>query len=171
MASKSVGMFDDNRSGMRKGPPGSAPSALTPSPQDAPTDMPVGSPLDQFQLNLARALERSEFALARSIVSEAEENAQGPTPLTSIRPVDLTIAKARIAIARNDEGAARAILVTAIERHPKDQALRTLLAEVMLASGQATNVRPVLRHIGNDPASAEATHTDPIPPRTQGTST
>jgi predicted Zn-dependent protease len=107
-----------------------------------------------FELRIWSRIEAGDVAGARTLVAEAEaaraEGAEAAQPRSVI-----AAAKARIAFATGDEPAARAILVMAIEAEPAVPHLRTLLAEIMLASGRATDVRPVLQHLGQPPSDPE----------------
>ncbi|OAN80766.1 hypothetical protein A8B78_10305 [Jannaschia sp. EhC01] len=108
-----------------------------------------------FENALRAALDADRIADARTLVANAEavlfaHEAAEASPSDRMTQAQLAAAKARIAIATGDGAAARAILVQAIERNPKTPALRTLMTEVMMAEGRATDVRPVLQHLGND---------------------
>lgn len=112
-----------------------------------------------FDRDLVDALRTDQISKARTLVANAEailaahaatrdaREAQG----ADVSRADVAAAKAKIAMATGDSIAARAILVQAIEQAPDVSALRTLMAEVMLASGRATDVRPVLHHLGREP--------------------
>lgn len=119
----------------------------------AATDETV-SHLHPFESALTSALDASNIADARTLVANAEavlfgHKASDAAQTEPTTQAQLAAAKARIAIATGDGAAARAILVQAIERNPKTTALRALMTEVMMAEGRATDVRSVLRHIGN----------------------
>ncbi|UWQ94528.1 hypothetical protein K3728_12490 [Rhodobacteraceae bacterium M385] len=115
---------------------------------------------DSFDTELRDALRRQNIADARTLVANAEavlaaHNATPPQSGMVPTPAQLAAGKARIAMAVGDGAAARAILLLAIERSPKDDGLRTLMAEVMLADGRATDVRPVLKHLNGRSNGAE----------------
>ncbi|MBF9043780.1 hypothetical protein HKCCE4037_10605 [Rhodobacterales bacterium HKCCE4037] len=114
------------------------------------------------------ALATDDIRSARTLVAaeEARLREDGGTPSASAL-AEVSAAKARIAMASNDASAAHAILVTAIEAAPDDRALQVLMSEVMLASGRATDVRPVLSHLGKTPTQVLPGDHDPagIPPR------
>lgn len=110
------------------------------------------TPGKSFDSELRDALRSQNIADARTLVANAEAvlAAHSSTPPKAgmvLSPAQLAAAKARIAMAVGDGAAARAILLLAIERSPQDDALRTLMAEVMLADGRATDVRSVLKHL------------------------
>lgn len=130
-----------------------------------------------FEHALNAALEGNRIAEARTLVANAEAvlaahgtPASGRSERTSRS--QLAVAKARIAIATGDGAAARAILVRAIETNPKVPALRVLMTEVMMAAGRATEVRPVLQHLGNGPSVGRdpADGFTPPPPKLRDTS-
>lgn len=122
-----------------------------------------------FDCALRDALTSDSLSAARKLVADAEAvlaahggYLAGETSATPPSRADLASAKARIAVAVGDIGAAHAILVNAIEAHPDVAALRILMAEVMLATGRATDIRPVLHHLGRDPvASHDQAHLEP----------
>ena len=91
---------------------------------------------------LTNALAQFDFRKARTLVAEAATDESVETWET------IELGKARISLAAGDHIAAQAILVMAIEKVPTDQRLRTFLTEVMMAAGRATDVRPVLLHLG-----------------------
>lgn len=106
------------------------------------------------------ALSENHVGKARSLVAAAEavlaaqEQAASKASAVDISRIDVAAAKARIAVALGDSRAAHAILVQAIESCPDAPALRVLMAEIMLATGRATDIRPVLHHLGRPPASS-----------------
>ena len=105
-----------------------------------------------FVQTLNAALAEGDMRLARCIVSEEEALLySGDANATDITRSDIASAKARIALATGDGQAAHAILVSAIEAAPTHRSLRVLMTEAMLAMGRATDVRPVLQHIGERP--------------------
>lgn len=112
-----------------------------------------------FDAALRGALTDHRISDARTLVANAEAilAGHGATTATSLNRADLSAAKARIAIATGDSAAARAILVQAIEASPDAAALRSLMTEVMMATGRATDVRPVLQHLGNSQKDAAST--------------
>jgi thioredoxin-like negative regulator of GroEL len=102
-----------------------------------------------FQTAVEAALQIGDIQLARCLVAEEEARqieTVGATHATVT--ADIYAAKARIALATDDGLAAQAILLTAIEAAPKNRSLRVLMSEVMLATGRASDVRPVLQHVG-----------------------
>lgn len=108
-----------------------------------------------FDANLQHALRLKNLSAARSIVADAEAvlAAHDLTKAVEARSASMSKshlagAKARIAMSAGDPTAARAILVQAIERWPDVQPLRAMMTEVMLATGRARDVRPVLTHLG-----------------------
>ncbi|MEJ6389187.1 tetratricopeptide repeat protein [Gymnodinialimonas sp. 2307UL20-7] len=105
-----------------------------------------------FTENLTAALAENDIRRARTIVSEAEALLfSNDANAAEVTRTDIAAAKARIALATGDGPAAHAILVAAIEAAPTHRALRVLMTEAMLAMGRATDVRPVLQHIGKRP--------------------
>ena len=111
------------------------------------------------------ALRAENIRDARTLVSNAEAILAGHAPSQSPRMEpssrsQIAAAKARIAIATGDGAAARAILVQAIEADPNTKTLKTLMTEVMMADGRATDVRPVLKHLGNDARTEEVASDD-----------
>ncbi|WP_461425279.1 tetratricopeptide repeat protein [Gymnodinialimonas sp.] len=130
-----------------------------------------------FEDALRMALETDRIADARTLVANAEavlaaHGASDPASADRTTQAQLAAAKARIAMATNDGAAARAILVRAIEKNPKAPALRALMTEVMMAAGRATDVRPVLQHLGNDVEIGRDPSSDmmPNPPTRRDTS-
>lgn len=122
-----------------------------------------------FEYELRTAIEADRIADARTLVANAEAvlSAHGATEGASserMTQAQLAAAKARIAIATGDGAAARAILVRAIERNPKAPALKALMTEAMMAAGRASDVRPVLQHLGNSPAIGQDPSSDVVPP-------
>ncbi|WP_341861986.1 hypothetical protein [Gymnodinialimonas sp. 57CJ19] len=118
-----------------------------------------------FDNELRSALRSRNIAGARNLVANAEavlaaHNSSPPKAALVPSPAQLAAAKARIAMAVGDGAAARAILLLAIERSPKDDALRALLAEVMLADGRATDVRPVLNHLNGGTSGVDGAPKD-----------
>lgn len=114
--------------------------------------------ISAFDEDLQDALHSKDLGSARSIVADAEAvlAAHERATANEARPVlvpkpHLAGAKARIAMTAGDPTAARAILVQAIERWPDVPPLRAMMTEVMLASGRAKDVRPVLAHLGRQP--------------------
>lgn len=102
------------------------------------------------------ALQSENIRDARTLVANAEAVLFGHASGQAARPdaaprSQIAAAKARIAIATGDKAAAHAILVQAIEVDPQTSALRSLMTEVMMATGRASDVRPVLQHLGSDP--------------------
>ncbi len=127
---------------------------------------PTGDGRAAFDHALRAALNDGRIAAARSLVSDAEavlgvheasgrSGTSGGAVSVLSRP-DLALAKARIALATGDTVAAHAILVQAIETHPDAPALRALMTEAMLATGRATDIRPVLHHLGRKPTLPDA---------------
>lgn len=111
------------------------------------------SPAPTFDAELRDALAGDRISDARTLVANAEAvlTAHDASEASGekLTRADVAAAKARIAIATGDSAAARAILVQAIEAAPKVTMLRAMMTEVMLANGRATDVRPVLKHLGN----------------------
>lgn len=135
-------------------------------------DTPISDNL-VFEQALQCALAEHKIAAARTLVANAEAasliHGDAETSRTlSVAPASLVAAKARIALATGDHTAARAILVRGIEMTPTDAALKALMTEVFMANGRATDVRPVLKHLGNDAQeklmSSTSDHT-PVPKR------
>lgn len=117
-----------------------------------------------FETAMRTALHANKIGDARTLVANAEAvlmgHASAESPIAAhVTRVQLATAKARIAMALGDGMAARAILVKAIETDPDAASLRALMTEVMLAEGRATDVRPVLKHLGNE-ALCEASLAD-----------
>lgn len=117
-------------------PGGTADSGAAPTPD----------PLEALDLIVEAALAAGAVQAARAAVAEAE--AEGRLP-----PWRVACHKARIALATGDLLAARAILVLALDAAPGNAALRALLAEAMVAAGQAADARAVLGHIGSPPVN------------------
>ncbi len=113
-----------------------------------------------FEARLHAALDHGDIRAARQLVAETEAE----TTPGAVAPSTIAAAKAHIAVADGDMPAARAILVVAIEAAPEVSYLRTLLTEVMLASGRATDVRPVLTHLGRAPSGGPGEATTPERP-------
>lgn len=112
---------------------------------------------ESFDADLKEALHGNNLSTARTIVADAEailathdRATQTETSTDAMTRSHLASAKARIAISAGDPTAARAILVQAIERWPDVSHLRAMMTEVMLASGRAQDVRPVLMHLGRE---------------------
>lgn len=126
---------------------------------DTHTKDPSGpSPRHCFEQALHAALTDHKIAEARTLVAKAEAEiyagrGTGDWHDEPIRTEDLAAAKARIAMSIGDRSAARAILVQAIEANSKAPSLRALMTEVMMADGRASDVRPILRHLGNAPTT------------------
>lgn len=114
----------------------------------------IQASLDQL---VRTALESGDIQTSRTLVAAAEAELLSDNS-GRIGRSDIAMAKARIAVADGDFSAAHAILVMAIERDSNHAHLRTLLSEVMLASGRATDVRPVLQHIGQSLDPTDHTH-------------
>ncbi|HID66920.1 MAG TPA: hypothetical protein EYP31_01290 [Roseibacterium sp.] len=118
------------------------------------------SPEPTFDDELRAALREDRLSGARTLVANAEavlaaHEAAGNAETPPVSRVDLAAAKARVAMATGDGPAARAILVQAIEMSPKSVPLRTLMTEVMLATGRAADIRPVLHHLGKAPTKRD----------------
>ncbi|WP_224815407.1 hypothetical protein [Hasllibacter sp. MH4015] len=111
-----------------------------------------GSLLDR----VVTVLEDGDLRMARTLVAEATE-------APSASAAEIASAKARIALRAGDEVAARAIIVAAIEANPEATTLRTFLSEMMLAQGRASDVRPVMTHLGRPPSEREASEADDLP--------
>ncbi|QXT41190.1 hypothetical protein [Gymnodinialimonas ceratoperidinii] len=111
---------------------------------------------ESLDAKVRAALRAENIADARTLVANAEAILSTHRESTSagLTAPEVAAAKARIAMAIGDGAAARAILLLAIERHPEAEALRSLMTEVMLADGRATDVRPVLRHLKGDAVKA-----------------
>ncbi|MEX3014758.1 tetratricopeptide repeat protein [Gymnodinialimonas hymeniacidonis] len=102
-----------------------------------------------FLAQLQSALSDADLKRARNLVAEEEGRLEDMDRVEAAGArARVAAAKARIAVKSGDGAAAHAILVAAIETNPTDRALRVLMSEVMLATGRATDVRPVLKHIG-----------------------
>lgn len=99
---------------------------------------------DAVDVLIDLALEAGRIQLARSILAHVE----GEIP-----PAQEAHIRARIALCDGDLQAAMAILVTAVEAQPGATLLRSLLAEVMVAAGNASDVRAVLSMLGMAPAT------------------
>ncbi|ABD55753.1 hypothetical protein [Jannaschia sp. CCS1] len=115
-----------------------------------------------FEQALRDALASGQIAEARTLIATAEAALHAPGMPGQgygdmVGPTDLAAAKARTAMATGDRAAARAILIRAIEADPKAAPLKALMTEVMMADGRATDVRPVLQHLGNDPTDITTT--------------
>lgn len=126
-------------------------------------------PEDTLDAQVRAALRAENISGARTLVANAEAVLSSHQATTAPAPADFTVpqiaaAKARIAMAVGDGAAARAILLLAIERHPEAVALRSLMSEVMLADGRATDVRPVLRHLKRNSTKAVSDRPDPSEP-------
>lgn len=133
---------------------GSAETSAFASEDDQPAEA-------SFEAGLRNALVEDRISAARTLVANAEailaahEAATAASPrVPKVSRTDLAAAKARIAMATGDGAAARAILVQAIEAAPKAASLRSLMTEVMMATGRASDVRPVLQHLGTAPEAA-----------------
>lgn len=120
-----------------------------------------------FDAELREALNDDRISDARTLVAKAEAVLAGHDAASeNVSRANVAAAKVRIALATGDDVAARAILVQAIEAAPKVAMLRALMTEVMMANGRASDVRPVLQHLGTTPqsrqdsssVSADATH-------------
>lgn len=140
------------------------------SAPNAPTE---GRAQDPFEHAVRAALEADRIADARTMVANAEAVLAAHSAVTEAEVarasfVEIAGAKARIAIATGDGAAARAILVQAIERSPQSTTLRALMTEVMMAAGRATDVRPVLQHLGHKPMARQDPD-DIVPPTASDT--
>ncbi len=130
------------------------PRASAGTPYDAKESKPMKS-TTEFDADLLEALRNNELSTARCMVADAEAvlaahdlSAETEALRTALSRSHLAGARARIAMSAGDYVAARAILVQAIERWPDVTLLRAMMTEVMLASGRAKDVRPVLTHLG-----------------------
>lgn len=129
--------------------------------RDSPTvPVPGNASTTPFEAALRKALKANRIADARTLVANAEavlfaQEQADATPLEVMTKAQVAAAKSRIAMATGDDAAARAILVNAIESDPNAPALKALMTEVMLAAGRATDVRPVLQHLGNRPSAEQ----------------
>jgi thioredoxin-like negative regulator of GroEL len=101
---------------------------------------------DPVDLLIDIALEQGRAQLARQVLAAAEDE-------VGVSDVQAVHIKARIALSEGDFLAAKAVLVAAIERAPEQTPLRTLLTEVMVAAGTASDARAVLSHIGQPPVN------------------
>lgn len=124
---------------------------------------PATADISAFETALRAALAADCLCSARKVVADAEavlvsqdRGSHAETIAATPSRAELAGAKAKIAMAVGDISAAHAILVTAIETHPDVAALKTLMAEVMLATGRATDIRSVLHHLGREPVSSHA---------------
>jgi len=104
---------------------------------------------ERIEAQVGYALAIDDLMMARTILADAE--AGGAT-----RKSESAQIKARIAMAERDFLAAKAILAAAVEADPDNGALRRLMAEVMVASGSAADVRAVLAHLGQMPVNPPA---------------
>jgi thioredoxin-like negative regulator of GroEL len=109
---------------------------------------------NSIDLLVTIALEMGQVQVARTILSGAEASAEIPV-------AEIARLKARIAMDQGDFDAAKAILVAAIDRQPEAPALRTLMAEVMVAAGTAGDVRAVLTHIAQPPVNPVDPNAEP----------
>mmetsp|Transcript_6054 Transcript_6054/g.10443 ORF Transcript_6054/g.10443 Transcript_6054/m.10443 type:complete len:173 (-) Transcript_6054:568-1086(-) len=112
---------------------------------------------ETLEAKVRAALRAENIADARTLVANAEAilstyNGAAASVAEGLTVPQVAAAKARIAMAVGDSAAARAILLLAIERHPEADALRSLMTEVMLADGRASDVRPVLKHLKGEAA-------------------
>lgn len=160
MGSKFNGMSDDTVSHRTANEDGGSRS-VKPERAALKTNAAIQEPA--FDADLRDALRKDEISVARTLVANAEvilaaHEASESTRAPIVSRADVAAAKARIAIASGDGAAARAILVQAIEAAPKASALRTLMTEVMLATGRAADVRPVLQHLGQAPTEHDCPH-------------
>jgi predicted Zn-dependent protease len=105
-------------------------------------------------LVIETALEMDDLAVARDALAEAEASGR-------LSPSRTACLKARIALETGDHAAAKAILVTAIDRAPDLPQLRSLLAEVMVAGGTAAEARAVLNNLGRSPVNPPPSVTGP----------
>jgi hypothetical protein len=105
---------------------------------------PMASRSDAVDLVVDLALEAERLQLARGILAHVG---------AEISPLQDAHVRARIALCEGDLAAATAILVTAIEAQPGAMPLRALLAEVMVAAGNAADVRAVLSMLGMAPVN------------------
>ena len=102
-----------------------------------------------FQTALEAALQNGDIQKARCLVAEKEAlQIEAVGAAHAAVTAEIYAAKARIALATDDGAGAHAILLTAIEAAPKNRSLRILMSEIMLATGRASDVRPVLQHVG-----------------------
>jgi thioredoxin-like negative regulator of GroEL len=106
--------------------------------------------LEAWGVLLDLALEQGRVDRARAILAEAE--VEGAVPASIGAQI-----RARIALAAGDLEAAQAILVAAVEAEPAAGLSRTLLAEVMVAAGRASDVRAVLSVLGTSAGETPAT--------------
>ena len=120
----------------------------------AAKDLPAARP-DPVDMLVDLALADDNAQLARHVLAETE---------ATIPEAQAARIKARIAVSEGELAAAKAILVVAIERHPGQVALRTLLTEVMVAAGTAADARAVLTHIGRPPVNPPAPGTPEAEP-------
>ena len=109
--------------------------------------MPAGTRPDAVDFLIDLALGAERIQLARTILSH--EDSQIPA-------AQAAHIRARIALSDGDPEAAMAILVAAVEAQPGAAHLRSLLAEVMVAAGQASDVRAVLSMLGMAPVTPPA---------------
>jgi len=97
-----------------------------------------------------------DFALARHALQEARALLAMAESVGIAPPIIDAQIKARIAMAGGDFAAAKAILTPAIETYPDAVPLRALMTEVMVAGGNASDVRAVLSHLGRPPSRPAA---------------
>ncbi|MCU4653404.1 hypothetical protein N8I71_11205 [Roseibacterium sp. SDUM158016] len=83
---------------------------------------------------------------ARDLVARADRE-------RTADPASLEAARARIAMHHDDLMAARAILVRGLERTPEATGLRALMAEVLMADGDAAHAREVIARLGEPPTA------------------
>lgn len=138
------------------------PETASRQPRPAASSIQDGaSPREKFAADLRAALSDGRVPEARNLVAAAETELRRLSPDdigvtgAGITAIDLAAAKARIAASIGDDLAAHAILLHAIETLSDTGALRILMTELMLASGRATDIRPVQRHIGQPPGNLE----------------
>jgi predicted Zn-dependent protease len=103
---------------------------------------------DSLETMIDAALATGAIQTARDMLSNAETDGALPAWRAGCL-------KARIALETGDHLAAKAILVMALERGPDHPALRTMLTEVMVAAGTASDARAVLHHAGRAPTVPE----------------
>lgn len=138
-------------------------SAPTPILPDAPAK------LDDLALErlVSAALSQDHLGEARSLIAQAMSDGAASAAM-------LALCRAKIAMTARDFDAARSILVVAIEETPDVTALRSQLAEVLVAGGQAATARATIAVLGAAPvipASQEADDTPDIDdPATRATS-
>jgi predicted Zn-dependent protease len=125
--------------------------------------------LDDLALErlVSAALSQDHLGEARSLIAQAMSDGAASAAM-------LALCRAKIAMTARDFDAARSILVVAIEETPDVTALRSQLAEVLVAGGQAATARATIAVLGAVPVIPASQETDDTPdiddPATRATS-